>query len=229
MDNLLPMCERKLSLPLNNCFLSPGPPFPPSGWPVTKIAELHDYLDTLCFLNVIGLSPDSINLPQRAAQLTDHRPSDWLKLTNLMRWCLLSDGATTPGYVQRWEIGERQMPIQKLNRTILEAAIVGFESQKKELDSQIAELRQILNGGTASAVAVPEATPHKRRKISAAGRKAIAEAQRKRWAASKPQSTASSQPAKPKRKLSKAGKAAIVAALKKRWAAKKAAAAKAQK
>ena len=64
--------------------------------------------------------------------------------------------------------------------------------------------------------------------MSAAGRKATAEAQRKRWAAAKgadaSAKTALAKTAKkPKRKLSAAGRAAIVAALKKRWAAKKAA------
>ncbi len=64
--------------------------------------------------------------------------------------------------------------------------------------------------------------------MSAAGRKAIAEAQRKRWAAVKVESTAPKAAGKPKqkRRLSAAGKANIVAALKKRWAAKKAEAAK---
>jgi hypothetical protein len=65
--------------------------------------------------------------------------------------------------------------------------------------------------------------------MSAGGRKSIAEAQRKRWAASKGQSEPTKPAApKPERKLSAAGKAAIVAALKKRWAAKRAEAAKAQ-
>jgi len=59
--------------------------------------------------------------------------------------------------------------------------------------------------------------------MSAAGRKAIAEAQRKRWAAKKENPAAPKAAKKPKRKLSAAGRAAIVAALKKRWAAKKAA------
>ena len=61
--------------------------------------------------------------------------------------------------------------------------------------------------------------------MSAAGRKAIAEAQRKRWAASKGQAEPNTpKPAKnAKRKLSAEGRANIVAALKKRWAAKKAA------
>lgn len=60
----------------------------------------------------------------------------------------------------------------------------------------------------------------RKKRMSAAGRKAIAEAQRKRWAASRGEADAIP-PRKPKRKLSAAGRAAIVAALKKRWAAKK--------
>jgi hypothetical protein len=63
--------------------------------------------------------------------------------------------------------------------------------------------------------------------MSAAARKRIGDAQRKRWAASKGESTSASKPrTKPKRELSAAGRAAIVAALKKRWAAKRAAAKK---
>ena len=58
--------------------------------------------------------------------------------------------------------------------------------------------------------------------MSAAGRKAIAEAQRKRWAEAKVTEAPKVKRAKKKRVLSAAGKAAIVAALKKRWAAKKA-------
>ena len=62
-----------------------------------------------------------------------------------------------------------------------------------------------------------------KRGMSAAGRKAIAEAQRKRWAAAKGEPAEPKAAKKPKRRLSAAGKAAIVAALRKRWAAKKAA------
>ena len=102
----------------------------------------------------------------------------------------------------------------KLTQEIIDAAIEGFESQKKRIDARIAELRSLKNGHAP----VTEAS-RKRGGMSAAGRRAIAEAQRKRWAAKK----AMASPSKPKRKLSAAGKAAIVAALKKRWAAKKAA------
>jgi hypothetical protein len=70
----------------------------------------------------------------------------------------------------------------KLQTEIIAAAIAGFEEQKKRLDVQIAELRQMLN---------PVATdgnppvPNKRRRMSAAARAKIAAAQRKRWAESR--------------------------------------------
>jgi len=111
-----------------------------------------------------------------------------------------------------------------LTKEIIEAAIDGFEAQKQRIDSQIAGLRAMLspagNGTTRNA---PAAGPKKRR-MSAAGRRAIAAAQKKRWAAIKG-NVAPKAPKKVKRKLSAAGKAAIVAALKKRWAAKRAASA----
>ena len=91
----------------------------------------------------------------------------------------------------------------------------------------------MLTGTPTDPAATPEAPKGKRRKMSAAARKRIGDAQRKRWAESKKESAPSSPVApeapKPKRKLSAAGKAAIVAALKKRWAAKRAAAKKAAK
>ena len=118
----------------------------------------------------------------------------------------------------------------KLTPEIISAAILGFEEQKRQIDANIAELRAILSGDSAKSTVKPEPTKHKRRKVSAAGRARIAEAQRKRWAESK----AASQPStpevtpKPKRRLSAAGRRAIVAATKKRWALKRAKAAKTQ-
>jgi hypothetical protein len=69
-----------------------------------------------------------------------------------------------------------------------------FENILAEIDQQIAKLQQAkaLLSGSAPAPAAKRgrpagtkyaAAPRKRRKLSAAGRKAIAEAQRKRWAA----------------------------------------------
>ena len=112
--------------------------------------------------------------------------------------------------------------LTKLTPEIINAAIVGFEQQKLRIDAQVAELRAMLSGGPSEPAIKPEAPTGKRRKMSAAGRKAIADAQRKRWAASKVQAEPSAPaPApKPKRKLSAAAKAKLVANLKKARAAK---------
>lgn len=120
------------------------------------------------------------------------------------------------------------MPTPKLTLEIIAAAIDGFEAQKRRIDGQIAELRALLTGGPAESTAASESPKRGRRKMSAAGRKAIAEAQRKRWASKKAAGGAPSEAApKPKRKLSAAGRKAIIAATKKRWALKRAEAAKA--
>jgi len=123
------------------------------------------------------------------------------------------------------------MPTQKLDRSILEAAILGFESQKRQIDAQIAELRQMLDRRSQGA-AIPETPTRQRKKFSAVARRRMKEAQQRRWARirgeSQPPAPATLEPAKPKRKLSAAGRAAIIAATKKRWAQKRAEAAKAQ-
>ena len=121
----------------------------------------------------------------------------------------------------------------KLNPEIIAAAIEGFENQKNRLDGQIGELRAMLNGRrTESAAAEPP--KRKRRRISAARRKRIAEAQRKRWAATKQQSAPSLQIVTPetpqrKRRLSAAGRKRIIEATKRRWALKRAELEKAQR
>ena len=111
------------------------------------------------------------------------------------------------------------MATNKLSTEIINAAIEGFVAQKSRIDTQIAELRAMLPGARVEASVSSPGRVTTRRKISAAARKRIGEAQRKRWAA---QGNASAKKAaKPKRKLSAEGRANIVAALKKRWAAKK--------
>jgi len=114
------------------------------------------------------------------------------------------------------------MQTRQLTAEILDAAIEGFEARKLRIDEQIAQVRQLLNGDhpVAAGTSGPQKQP--RRKMSAATRKRMGEAQRKRWATKSVVETASKATAKPKRKLSAAGRAAIVAALRKRWAAKKA-------
>jgi len=107
------------------------------------------------------------------------------------------------------------MAAQTLSADVINAAIEGFEFQKRKIDEQIGELRRLL-----SPVSVAHAAAGKpRRKMSAAGRRAIAEAQRKRWAATKTKGQAGgASAAKPKRRLSAAGRKRIIEATKKRWA-----------
>jgi hypothetical protein len=109
----------------------------------------------------------------------------------------------------------------KLTPEIITAAIEGFESQKRRIDEQIAELQALLAGTPAESAGMPEDTPLKR-KISAAARHRMAMGQKARWAKikgeSKPPAPTTPEAPKAKRKLSAAGRAAIVAATKKRWA-----------
>ena len=124
------------------------------------------------------------------------------------------------------------MPTPKLNAEIIAAAIEGFESQKRRIDIQIGELRAMLSGGRTEETTTPE-MPTRKRKVSAAARRSMAEGQKRRLAAikaesKKPESAARPEPAKPKRKMSAAGRRAISEATKRRWALKRAEAAKAQ-
>src|ERR1017187_3460013 len=129
-------------------------------------------------------------------------------------------------------VRKAEMPIQKLTPEIITAAILGFEEQKRHIDSKIAELGAMLPGGPGETASTPEAPARKRRKFSAAARRRMREAQQRRWASirgeSKPAAPATPEALKPKRKLSAAGRKAIQDALRRRWAEKRAEAAKAQ-
>ena len=85
----------------------------------------------------------------------------------------------------------------KLNDEILNAALIGFEKQKADLSARIAELKQML-GGAKEPAAEGAAPARKRRKLSAAGRKAISEAAKRRWALKRAEA------AKPRRAAKKA-------------------------
>jgi hypothetical protein len=120
----------------------------------------------------------------------------------------------------------------KLTPEIINAAIVGFEEQKRQIDARITELRAMLSGGSAESATEPEAPAGKRKKFSAQALLRMREAQQRRWAKVRGKSapSAAASPAAPKSKsrLSEAGRAAIIAATKKRWALKRGEAAKAQ-
>jgi hypothetical protein len=76
---------------------------------------------------------------------------------------------------------------QKLSHEIITAAISGFEAQKEQINSKIAELRNMLHHKDGHAAAE---APKVKRKMSAAARRRIALAQKKRWAAIKGRSAA---------------------------------------
>ncbi len=81
---------------------------------------------------------------------------------------------------------------------LLEAALIGLDVQKLTLEAHILQLHQMLDGATPRKPVVlarkweavadgkwKETTPRKKnkRRLSAAGRKAISEASKRRWAA----------------------------------------------
>ena len=115
------------------------------------------------------------------------------------------------------------MPPLKLTADILAAALEGFEAQKNCIDARMAEIRQMLGGGTAPAVSTDAGKPLKKR--SAAVHRRMKLAQQLRWKKIREaEELVQAVAAKPKkRKLSAAGKRAIIAATKRRWAAVRAA------
>ena len=123
----------------------------------------------------------------------------------------------TPG----WEYNQA-MPYNQ-DPELLQAALIGLQHKLSEIERHIAELRGQL-GGQPAAVPAPEPGV-KKRTMSAAARRRIALAQKKRWAAykadhGKPAASKPSAAPKPaKRVMSAEGRARIVAATKKRWAA----------
>jgi hypothetical protein len=114
------------------------------------------------------------------------------------------------------------------DNTLLEMAIVGYQSEVEKISAKIADIKaQLGQGGpgrpkatVAAATGTDHAGPQKRRPMSAAGRARIAAAQKARWAAAKKHRAQPATPAKAKkRKLSAAGLKAIREATQKRWAA----------
>jgi len=114
----------------------------------------------------------------------------------------------------------------ELNRAIIEAAIVGFEKQKQQIDETIAELRTQLNGASPKAGRETKAAATTtKRVLSPEARKRIAAAQKARWAAfhanQKTAAAPAKKPASPKKRtLSPEAKAKLAANLAKARAAK---------
>ena len=100
-----------------------------------------------------------------------------------------------------------------VDKSILEAALIGLEQQKSEIEARTAEIRRRLRGlGSAVSVKSEAAPPAARAKrvLSPAARKRIADATRKRWAAYRAAKAEKAAPRKAGRK--KAAKKAAAAA-----------------
>jgi len=108
---------------------------------------------------------------------------------------------------------------RKQDHELLEAAIAGFQHMRNELDQKIAALRSQLGTNAGGAGRDGNLASPGRRTMSAAARRRIALAQKKRWAAFKARHGAKAAPKAHKRVLSAEGRARIIAATKKRWAA----------
>ena len=122
--------------------------------------------------------------------------------------------------------GKTDLPM-KLKEELIQAAIDGFTAQKLRIDAQISELRAMLTGSSNGTAVTPEATPGKRRKMSAAARRRIALAQKARWAKVRGESGsephAKAKPVRKKRHISQEGLRNIIAATKRRWRLQRAA------
>ena len=68
-----------------------------------------------------------------------------------------------------------------LDIATLQAALIGYQAKHDELTAKMTEIRKQL-GGKPTRAPKTDAAPRKKRKMSAAGRKAISVATKKRWA-----------------------------------------------
>ena len=68
------------------------------------------------------------------------------------------------------------------DHTLLEAALIGYQHQASQIAEKIADIRRQLGGKPTAAAPKAAAVPGKKRSMSAAARKRIAAAQKKRWA-----------------------------------------------
>lgn len=102
---------------------------------------------------------------------------------------------------------------------LLEAALIGFEEMKRNVEEKIADIPRRLGSGEGTPSTGTTLT--RRRTMSLAARTRIAAAQRKRWAAVRAKSKPS-KPASPKRTMSPGARKRIAAAQRKRWALLKA-------
>jgi hypothetical protein len=112
---------------------------------------------------------------------------------------------------------------KQIGSSVLEMALVGYQAELQKITANMSAIRKQLGvrgNGSPRVIATRKSSHHR---MTTAGRKHIADAQKKRWAAFHAKHKAAAKPAKvaaPKRKLSPAAKAKLVANLAKARAAR---------
>ncbi len=86
--------------------------------------------------------------------------------------------------------------------TTLQMALVGYEMERQKIDDKIKEIRARIGGRkvalpSAAAAGAP-AAPARKRNLSAAARKRIADAQKRRWAEHRKKAAQAKTPKEPK-------------------------------
>jgi len=67
--------------------------------------------------------------------------------------------------------------------TLLQMALIGYQSEKEKIEARIQEIRALLNGKSSPVAAAETGKPRVKRVMSPEARERIAAAQKKRWAA----------------------------------------------
>ena len=108
--------------------------------------------------------------------------------------------------------------MKQIGRSVLEMALIGYEAERRKIEAAMAAIRQQVDGHVAAPTVDGARRP--KRVMSAAAKRRIAAAQRKRWAAFHADQKGGTTKTGPKRKLSAAAKARLAANLAKARAAR---------
>jgi hypothetical protein len=104
---------------------------------------------------------------------------------------------------------EGELMRKQTDNSLIEMALIGYTVKRDDIVQRMADIRRQLEGRASAPAAKLTANAKRKHKISAAGRARIAEAQRRRWAASK---KSAQSPTSPTLKPRETGRKAIVAA-----------------
>ena len=111
---------------------------------------------------------------------------------------------------------------RQIDNSLFEMALIGYEAERQKIEAAIAAIQRELGGRPkrAAEATAEGAEPQPKRKMSAAARKRIGEAQKKRWAAFHARKPVAMKKAAPRKAVSADVKQKRIAALAKARAAK---------